>query len=70
MTLFTRGKKAVTAEIPDDTPNSYKYYASKVHHISGDRMVRGWLLVACRAGMFVRQLLQLVYVHGALLAGL
>jgi hypothetical protein len=37
--LFTRGKKAVTSEIPDDTPESFKEFASKVHHISGDRQV-------------------------------
>uniref|UniRef100_A0A7S3RA08 NAD-dependent epimerase/dehydratase domain-containing protein n=1 Tax=Dunaliella tertiolecta TaxID=3047 RepID=A0A7S3RA08_DUNTE len=37
VTLFTRGKKAVTSQIPDDTPESFREFASKVHHISGDR---------------------------------
>lgn len=45
VTLFTRGKKSVTSEIPDDTPSSYARYKSRVKHIAGDRMVSGgdWL---------------------------
>lgn len=37
VTLFTRGKKEVTYQIPDDTDESYKEFASKVKHIKGDR---------------------------------
>lgn len=38
VTLFTRGKKAITSQIADDTDDSYKHFASKIKHISGDRM--------------------------------
>lgn len=41
VTLFTRGKKAVTYQIPDDTVVSYKKFADKINHIAGDRMVGG-----------------------------
>lgn len=41
VTLFTRGKKQVTYEIPDDTPASFQRFARSVKHIAGDRMVRG-----------------------------
>uniref|UniRef100_A0A7S0RN82 NAD-dependent epimerase/dehydratase domain-containing protein n=1 Tax=Chlamydomonas leiostraca TaxID=1034604 RepID=A0A7S0RN82_9CHLO len=38
VTLFTRGKKKVDAQIPDDTPESYREFASRIKHIAGDRM--------------------------------
>ncbi len=41
MTLFTRGKKKVAYEIPDDTPDSYARFSRSIKHIQGDRMV-GW----------------------------
>lgn len=37
VTLLTRGKSPVTAQIPDDTDDSYAEYASKVKHIACDR---------------------------------
>lgn len=43
MTLYTRGKKAVTAQIPEDSDEGYANFASKIKHISGDRMVGGSL---------------------------
>ncbi len=38
VTLLTRGKKAVTYQIPDDTDASYAKYAAAVKHIACDRM--------------------------------
>ncbi|KAG2432970.1 hypothetical protein HXX76_008698 [Chlamydomonas incerta] len=38
VTLFTRGKKKVASEIPDDTPSSFAEFSRKVKHIQGDRM--------------------------------
>eukprot|EP00199_Chlamydomonas_sp_CCMP681_P001772 CAMPEP_0119101704 /NCGR_PEP_ID=MMETSP1180-20130426/681_1 /TAXON_ID=3052 ORGANISM="Chlamydomonas cf sp, Strain CCMP681" /NCGR_SAMPLE_ID=MMETSP1180 /ASSEMBLY_ACC=CAM_ASM_000741 /LENGTH=359 /DNA_ID=CAMNT_0007085867 /DNA_START=75 /DNA_END=1154 /DNA_ORIENTATION=+ len=38
VTLFTRGKKAVTSQIPDDTPASFEKFSKTVKHIAGDRM--------------------------------
>ncbi|KAJ9528022.1 hypothetical protein QJQ45_005700 [Haematococcus lacustris] len=38
VTLFTRGKKQVTSQIPDDTPESFREFSSKINHIAGDRM--------------------------------
>ncbi|MEW5304330.1 MAG: hypothetical protein WDW38_011032 [Sanguina aurantia] len=38
VTLYTRGKKAVTAQIPEDSDEGYANFASKIKHISGDRM--------------------------------
>jgi hypothetical protein len=40
VTLYTRGKKAITEQIADDTPASYSSFARKVQHIAGDRKVR------------------------------
>ena len=40
VTLFTRGKKAVDAQIPDDTADSYANFKASIKHIKGDRMVR------------------------------
>lgn len=37
VTLLTRGKKPITFEIPDDTPDSYARYAASVKHIAADR---------------------------------
>ncbi|GAB4821789.1 hypothetical protein N2152v2_008835 [Parachlorella kessleri] len=37
VTLLTRGKKAVTYQIPDDTDASYADYAAAVKHIASDR---------------------------------
>lgn len=37
VTLLTRGKKPVTFQIPDDTPESYARYASAIRHIACDR---------------------------------
>lgn len=37
VTLLTRGKKPVTAQIPDDTDESFKAYESAVKHIACDR---------------------------------
>jgi hypothetical protein len=34
------GKKKISAQIPDDTDESYAKFASKIKHIAGDRMVR------------------------------
>lgn len=39
VTLFTRGKKAVTYQIPDDSPSDYANFSKSVRHIAGDRMV-------------------------------
>ena len=39
VTLFTRGKKDVTSQIPDDTPDSYANFKASIKHIKGDRMV-------------------------------
>jgi hypothetical protein len=44
VTLFTRGKKKIAYEIPDDTPGSFATYSKAIKHIQGDRMVRA----ACR----------------------
>ena len=40
VTLYTRGKKAVAAQIPDDAAEGYAKFKSKIKHIAGDRMVR------------------------------
>lgn len=40
VTLFTRGKKKIAYEIPDDTPESYAKFSRSIRHIQGDRMVR------------------------------
>lgn len=37
VTLLTRGKKPVTAQIPDDTDESFKAYEAAVKHIACDR---------------------------------
>ena len=37
VTLLTRGKSPVTAQIPDDTDEGYANYASAVKHIACDR---------------------------------
>ena len=39
VTLFTRGKKDVTSQIPDDAPDSYANFKASIKHIKGDRMV-------------------------------
>lgn len=39
VTLFTRGKKKVAYEIPDDTPASFASFSRSIKHIQGDRMV-------------------------------
>lgn len=41
VTLYTRGKKAVTAQIPEDSDESFANFAGKIKHIAGDRMVGG-----------------------------
>lgn len=38
VTLFTRGKKPIATEIPDDTSASFREFSSKIKHIAGDRM--------------------------------
>lgn len=38
VTLFTRGKKKVAYEIPDDTPDSFARFSRSIKHIQGDRM--------------------------------
>ena len=37
VTLFTRGKTPITQQIPDDTPEFYKEYCSKIKHLAGNR---------------------------------
>ena len=37
MTLFTRGKTAITSQIPDDTAESYAAFKASVKHLAGDR---------------------------------
>ncbi|GAQ80040.1 chloroplast stem-loop-binding protein [Klebsormidium nitens] len=37
VTLFTRGKTAVTSQLPGESDADYKEYESKVKHIKGDR---------------------------------
>jgi len=37
VTLYTRGKKAITEQIADDTDYSYQKFARSVKHIQGDR---------------------------------
>ena len=39
MTLYTRGKKAITEQIADDTDRSYQQFARSIKHIQGDRKV-------------------------------
>ncbi len=39
VTLFTRGKKAIAEQIPDDTPASFSRFKSAIRHIKGDRSV-------------------------------
>lgn len=39
VTLFTRGKKEIAFQIPDDTPESFASFSSKIKHIAGDRKV-------------------------------
>ena len=39
VTLFTRGKKDVVSQIPDDTADSFANFKSHIKHIKGDRMV-------------------------------
>uniref|UniRef100_A0A383V6C1 NAD-dependent epimerase/dehydratase domain-containing protein n=1 Tax=Tetradesmus obliquus TaxID=3088 RepID=A0A383V6C1_TETOB len=39
VTLYTRGKKAITSQIADDTDWGYKKFASSVKHIAGDRQI-------------------------------
>lgn len=39
VTLYTRGKKAITSQIADDTDAGYQQFASKIKHIAGDRQV-------------------------------
>lgn len=39
VTLYTRGKKKIAYEIPDDTPSGFREFESKIKHIQGDRMV-------------------------------
>jgi len=36
--LYTRGKKPIHFQIPDDTPDSYGRFSRAVKHIKGDRM--------------------------------
>lgn len=43
VTLLTRGKKPVTAQIPDDTDESFKAYEAAVKHIACDRTDGGAL---------------------------
>ena len=40
VTLFTRGKTPIAAQIPDDTPESFAKFKSSIKHIAGDRLVR------------------------------
>jgi hypothetical protein len=40
VTLYTRGKKAITSKIADDSEWGYQKFASSVKHIAGDRQVR------------------------------
>jgi hypothetical protein len=42
VTLYTRGKKAITYKIADDTDAGYDRFSRSVQHIAGDRKVRGW----------------------------
>jgi hypothetical protein len=44
VTLYTRGKKAITEKIADDTDSSYQRFSRAVRHIAGDRKV--WRLRA------------------------
>ena len=37
VTLFTRGKTPIAQQIPDDTPEFFKEYSSKLKHIAGNR---------------------------------
>jgi hypothetical protein len=39
VTLYTRGKKAITTKIADDSEWGYQKFASSVKHIAGDRQV-------------------------------
>ena len=39
VTLYTRGKKPISYQIPDDTPASFEKFSKSVKHIAGDRMV-------------------------------
>ena len=59
VTLYTRGKKAVSSLIPDDTPESYKTFSQSIQHISGDRMVG-----ACMVCMRVHAIRRSMCAHG------
>lgn len=39
VTLYTRGKKAITYKIADDSERGYQKFSSSVKHIAGDRQV-------------------------------
>jgi hypothetical protein len=39
VTLYTRGKKAITEQIADDTDYSYQQFSRSIKHIKGDRQV-------------------------------
>jgi hypothetical protein len=39
VTLYTRGKKPIATQIPDDTASSFDRFSRNIKHIAGDRMV-------------------------------
>jgi nucleoside-diphosphate-sugar epimerase len=48
VTLYTRGKKAITSKIADDSEWGYQKFASSVKHIAGDRQVRQHVITLTR----------------------
>jgi hypothetical protein len=61
VTLYTRGKKAITEQIADDTDRSYQNFARSIKHIKGDRQVRQ----PTRAGVQGRPALRVLRVEGS-----
>lgn len=52
MTLYTRGKKAITEQIADDTDYGYQQFARSVRHIQGDRKVtHGYVIDASQLSL-------------------
>jgi hypothetical protein len=39
VTLYTRGKKKIAYQIPDDTATRFRHFELNVKHIAGDRKV-------------------------------
>jgi len=54
VTLFTRGKKEIAFQMPDDSPEGFQNFKSKIKHIAGDRKARLTLHVTPKSGIVDR----------------